>query len=129
MERLRNLWRRFGRAIVAVITAGGVLLASALTDGHVDTGEGVQIAIQVVTAASVYLAPNLPYSGGVKTALAAILAMLNLAATLITDGLTSAEIINLVLAGLGVLGVGVAPSESRGELTAPTSARQYLRSP
>jgi hypothetical protein len=129
MERLRNLWRRFGRAVVAVITAGGVLLASALTDGQVDQGEALQIAIQVVTAASVWLAPNVPYSGGIKTALAVLLAVLNLATSVIVGGLTAAEVVNLVLAGIGALGVGVAPSVSRGELTAPPGVRQYLRLP
>jgi hypothetical protein len=128
-SKIRDVWRRFGRAIVAVITAGGVLLASALTDGHVDQGEGIQIAIAFTAAVGVWLAPNLPYSGGVKTSVAVLLAVLELAATLITDGLTSAEIINLILAGLGVIGVGVAPSVSRGELAPPPSVQPFLRAP
>lgn len=45
--------------------------------------------------------------------MAAILAVLNLATTLIVDGgLDSADVVNLVLAALGVLGVAAAPSLS-----------------
>jgi hypothetical protein len=113
-------WRLYGRAIAAVAIAGLTVLASALTDGHVDPGEGIQIAIQLATAAGVWLVPNLPSATSIKTGLAAMLAVLNLAATFITGGLTSAEVINLVIAGLGVLAIAQAPSLSRSEIT-PTA--------
>ena len=102
----------YGKALVALLFAALTVLASALTDGHVTPAEGIQIAISVATAAGVWLAPNLPRWPGVKTALAALLAALNLAVTLIDGGLTSAEVANLVIAGLAVLGVGVTPAQS-----------------
>lgn len=125
----RDVWRQWGRAIAAAVTAGGVVLASALTDGHVDPAEGVQIAIQTVSAVAVWLTPNLPGSTGIKTALAALLAMLNLAASLIIGGLTGAEVVNIVLAGVGVLAVAVAPSRSRGQDLPPRPPRHALRVP
>jgi hypothetical protein len=115
-------WQVYGRAIAAVIVAGATVLASALTDGHVDRAEEIQIAIQVTTAAGVWLVPNLPRSTGIKTGLAAILAVLNLAATLITGGLTGAELVNLVIAGLGVLAVGQAPSLSKSQVALPPAS-------
>jgi hypothetical protein len=129
MNKIRELWRRYGRAVVAVLTAAGVLLASALTDGRVDQGEALQVAIQTTTAASVWLAPNLPYSVGIKTGFAAVLAVLNLATSLIVDGLTTGEVVNLVLAGVGVLAVGVAPSQSAAQTYVPRSVAAAMGQP
>ncbi len=112
--------RKYGKAIAALAVAGLTGVASALTDNAFTAPEGVQVAIAVATAAGVWLVPTLPQHPGTKTALAALLAVLNLAVTLITDGLTGAEIVNLALAALGVLGVGVAPTRSVGAyLTGP----------
>ncbi|MET7395632.1 hypothetical protein ABZS66_19290 [Dactylosporangium sp. NPDC005572] len=119
MSMLRNLWARFGRATVAVAIAGLTVLASALTDGRVDPGEQLQIAIQTVTVFGVWFVPNLPHSAAYKTGVAALLAVLNLATTVIIGGVDSAEVVNLVLAALGVLGVGVTPSISRAESLVP----------
>lgn len=124
-----DVWQQWGRAVVAAAAAGGVVLASALTDGRVDPSEGVQIAIQTVSAVAVWLTPNLPHSAGIKTAMAGLLAMLNVAATLILGGLSGAEAVNIVLAGVGVLAVAVAPSKSRGEDPPPREPRPRLRVP
>lgn len=114
-----NAWDKYGRAFVAVAIAGGTVAWSALTDARVDQGEAIQIAIAIVTAFGVWFVPNLPRRKGIKVGIAAVLAVLNLAVSLIVDGLTTQEIINLVLAALGVAGVGAAPSTSTGELTRP----------
>lgn len=100
----------YAKTLVALAVAGLTVLASALTDGYISTGEGVQIAVAVTTATSVYLVPNVPQWPWLKTAIAAVLAALNLATTLITDGLSSAEMVNLVLAALGVLMVYAWPN-------------------
>ena len=101
---------RYAKSLVALIIAGLTVLASALTDGYVSTGEGVQIAVAVTTAGSVYLVPNVPQWPWLKTTVAAVLAVLNLATTLITNGLSWAEVVNLILAGLGVLAVYAVPN-------------------
>jgi hypothetical protein len=129
---LKDLWTRFGRAVVAVTIAGLTVVASSLTDNRVSTEEWIQVAIQTTTIAGVWLVPNLPHSAGYKTATAAILAVLNLATTLILDGINGADVINLVLAALGVLGVAVAPSLSKAEnlvslSTAAAANRQAYR--
>lgn len=120
---LGTLWTRYGRAAVAVVAAALVVLASALTDGHVDTGEKLQISIQTVTVFGVWFVPNLPHSAAFKTGVAAILAVLNLATTLIVGGLDSADIVNLVLAAVAVLGIGAAPSLSGLAAAAPPDYR------
>jgi len=101
---------RYAKTVAALLVAGLTVLASALTDGYVSTGEGVQIAVAVTTAASVFLVPNVPQWPGLKTVIAVVLAVLNLATTLITDGLSGAEMVNLLLAGLGVIAVYAVPN-------------------
>ena len=103
---------KYGKSLVALAIAALTTLASALTDGHVTTVEGIQVAVAVATAAGVWLVPinNWPW---MKTAVAALLAVLTLAVTLIADGhLSGADAVNLALAALGVLGVHVAPARS-----------------
>lgn len=116
---MHDLWTRYGKSITAALFAGLTAAAATFTDGHITRGEGIQIAVAVVTAAGVWLAPNLPTYQGVKTILAAILAALDLAVTSLAPGhVTGAEWTNLALAAVGVIAVGVAPSISETPLAA-----------
>jgi hypothetical protein len=107
-------WTTYGKALVWVAVAALTVLASTLTDGHVNADEGVQIAIATTTAASVWLVPNLPQWPWVKTTLMVILAVLNLAVSMISGGISPQEWVNLALAGLGVLVGAAAPARSAG---------------
>lgn len=100
---------RYGPAIVAVLFAVLTAVAAAWTDGRIDGAEWVQISIQGTTVAAVWLTPTAPAWLHTKTAAAMLLAMLNLATTVITDGITGAEVIGLALAGLGVIAVRLTP--------------------
>lgn len=110
------LWRRYGRAITAVITAALTAAMAYLSDNRISPDEGIQIAIATTSAAVVYLAPNLPHAGSIKVLLAAVLAALNLAVTLITGGLTMQEFANLLVVFTGAVFVGLAPSQSAGQV-------------
>lgn len=112
---------KYGKALAAVLAAALIALSSAVTDGHVDAGEGVSIGIAIVTAMSVWLVPNLPQSPVIKTTVAVILAGLNAASMLIVDGWSTADTINMVIAALGVLGVLSAPAQSAGDDLVPRS--------
>lgn len=112
---MKKIFDRYGKALIAVLIAVLTLASSALVDRHLDAGEGVQIAIAGATAVSVWLVPNLPHAGGVKTGIAFVLAVLNALTAVIAGGIDTSEVINLLLAGLGVLLVGVAPARSAGD--------------
>ena len=116
---VKKIFDRYGKALIAVLVAVLTLASSALVDGHLDAGEGVQIAIAGTTAVSVWLVPNLPNAGGTKTAVAIVLAVLNALTAYIVDGLDTDDVINLTLAGLGVLLIGVAPAKSAGDDLVP----------
>lgn len=105
-----GLIKTYGKSIAAAAVAVLTVVASVLTDGHVTAGEGVQIAIAGATALSVYLVPQLPQFPQAKTGIAVVLAVLNGATALIGDGLNWQDLVNLAIAGLGVIAVGVAPA-------------------
>lgn len=106
------MFRTYGKSIVAVLFALLTAAASALTDGVITAPEGVQVAIAAATAVGVYLVPVMYEWPWAKTAIAMLLAGLNLAVTIITNGITPAEWINLGVAALSVLAVAKAPAES-----------------
>lgn len=111
--------KRYGKAIAAVVGAGLTVAYGALNgDQHIDPQEGVQIAIAAATAVGVYLVPLAPQYRWGKTAVAAVLAVLQVLATVILGGLDGSEWIALVLAALTVVGVGVAPAVSDNGVTA-----------
>lgn len=126
---MKNILVRYGKALAAVVAAGLMVLSSAVTDGHVDAGEGISIAIAVTTAVSVWLVPSLPSAAGAKTAIAAVLAALQVAAATIFDGLSTADWVNLVIAALGVLGVLGAPARSVGDGLVPRTVAAAMRPP
>lgn len=101
--------KKFGPAVVAIVFAVLTAASAALTDGRIAPEEGVQIAIQATTVAGVWLVPAIPSWPHAKTAIAALLAVLNLLTTVITDGITPPELINLLVAGFGVLAVRFTP--------------------
>lgn len=124
---MKKFLTRYGKAIAAAIAAALMVLSSAVTDGHVDAGEWVSIAIAGTTAVSVWLVPQLPSAAGAKTAVAAVLAVLQVAAATIVDGLSAADWVNLVIAALGVLGVLGAPARSAGDDLVPKPVAAAMR--
>ncbi len=100
---------KYGPALVAVLFAILTAVASAITDNHITEVEWVQVAIQGTTVAGVWLVPAFPRYPHVKAAVAVLLAVLNLLVTVITDGISPAELINLLVAGVGVLAVRFTP--------------------
>lgn len=122
-----DLWGTYGKALVALLVAVGAAVSSALVgDNWITPEEWVQVVIQLATAAGVWLVPVVPGWRGAKTGVAAILAGANLAATLLADGpITQSGWINIVIAGLGVLLVGAAPSVSVGDDLVPAGGTRY----
>lgn len=104
-----------GKAWIAAAYAIAVAVLPQFTgDRNAEPAELVAIAIAVVTAAATYLVPLVPNSPGIKTAVAALLAALQVAATLILDGaLDSNDLLLIAATALGALGIAVAPAASK----------------
>lgn len=111
----------YAKALVAILSGVIMTVAAAISDQTISSVEWVQIAIAGATAASVWLAGHLP-TGLVwpKTAMAALLAILNLLVTMVAThhSLTPAEWVNLAIAGLTAVGVQVAPTRPSPQLAA-----------
>lgn len=109
----KTMIRKYGKAIAAVIAAALTVAYGALSgDKHVDPDEWIQILIAVTTAVGVYVVPLAPGYRWGKTAVAVVLSVLQVLATVILGGLDANEWIALALAGLTVVGVGAAPAIS-----------------
>lgn len=104
-----------GKAIVAFVYACAVAALPQLTgDRHVEPAEAVAIAIAITTAVATYLVPLAPSLPAIKTVVAAVLAGLQVVATVILDGaLDSNDVLLVAATVLGTLGIAVAPAESR----------------
>jgi hypothetical protein len=118
------MFSTYGKALASFVAAVLTAAVPVVTGGHFGPVEKVQVAIAVATAASVYLVPAFPNYPHAKTAIAALLAALNLAASLLVahHGLSFADWVSLVIAALGVLAVHKAPAVSLARPTA-TSGR------
>lgn len=106
-----RLWQRYGKAIVATIAMFATGIQAYVSDGHVTEQEGVQVAIALFTAVSVWLVPALAYPW-MKTAVAVVLGVLNVLTTLIVGGIGGGDITIMLVAAATALGVGAAPAKS-----------------
>jgi hypothetical protein len=73
-------------------------------------------------AISVYFGPNTPFAPVTKFILAALSAVLTLLASVISDGISPAEWLQLVLAGLAAIGVYAVPNDDAASLSSPGHA-------
>lgn len=101
----------YAKALLAVLAAGVSAATVGLTgDGVVDSVEKINIAIAVITAASVFAGPNVPGARITKFVLAALGAVLTLAVNLIADGITTSEWLQLASAAVGAVLVYAVPN-------------------
>ncbi|BEL07807.1 hypothetical protein Q0Z83_059980 [Actinoplanes sichuanensis] len=103
----------YGKAIVAILTAGIVAAYQALSgDQTIEPAEWVSVAIAIVTAVGVWLVPLAPGAAWAKTAVAVVLAVLQVLTTAILDGLGTDEILLMLITAAGAAGIWIAPAES-----------------
>lgn len=103
----------YGKAIVAILTAGIVAAYQALSgDHHIDAVEWVSVVTAAVTAVGVYLVPLAPGAAWAKTAVAVVLAVLQVLTTAILGGLGTDEILLMLITAAGAAGVWIAPATS-----------------
>lgn len=105
-------WRAYTKAIVQVIVTVLVALAAFWTDG-VTANEWVNVAIVGVGALGVFAAPNVPGAEHTKSILAALAAGLVVLSSAIVGGVTFPEIVQIIVAGAGAVGVYVAQNKPR----------------
>lgn len=103
--------RKYTKAITQVVVTILVALAAVWTGG-VTPLEWVNVAIVGVTALNVFAAPNVPGAAYTKGILSAAGAGLVVLASAITGGgVTFPEIVQIVVAALGAVGVFALPNK------------------
>jgi hypothetical protein len=107
------MWSKYGKAVASVFAALLAVIASVTSgDGHISDEEKFQIAIAVATAISVYLVPAVPEWPWMKTAVAALLAGLVAASSLVVDGWSINDTVNVLIAVVGVILVALSPTDT-----------------
>ena len=104
--------RAYGKLVLAVLGAAVFTLYGFLDDGHLSTDEWIKIAIAVVLAINVYVVPVTPEWPWMKTAVACVLAALQVLVVVIVGGVSAQEIVEIVIAVGTAAGVAIAPAIS-----------------
>lgn len=109
----------YGKAIIAALYAIAVVAIPIWSgDKHIDPSEGVAIGIAICTALLTYLVPLVPSAPWTKTAIGVVLAGLQVAAAQIAGGIDSNDVMLILAAVVGALGIGLAPAISPKTATA-----------
>lgn len=102
--------QRYAKAVVEVVIT--VLAALAVVwAGGVSVEEWVNVAIIAAGALGVFAAPNVPGAEYTKAVLASITAGLVVLASVITTGVGFPELVQIVIAAAGAVGVYVIPNK------------------
>lgn len=114
---------KYGKAIVAAGTAAVVVAYQALSgDQNIEAPEWVSIAIAAVTAVGVYVVPLSPHARWAKTAVAVVLAVLQILTTAILGGIGADELLLMAITAAGAAGIYVAPAVSETPAGVPDVA-------
>lgn len=99
---------------IVIATVLSALTAALVGDNVISPQEWVNVAILGVGAAGVFAAPNVPGAAYTKSILAVLAAVLTVLASVIVGGVGTAELIQMILAGLGAIGVYAVPNKDNG---------------
>jgi hypothetical protein len=103
------------KAIVSVVVAVLGVVVVALSDGHIDSVEWLNIVMGLLTAIGVYYTPNIPGAPIAKLVVAALLAGGTVAANFVIastqlSGITTTQWVMIALALVNALAVYLVPN-------------------
>lgn len=99
------LWPILGVIVMAILTG----IQSAMADNHIDSQEWVLVFLGVLMAFNVWATANLPQYKYMKTYVAAAITVGGALYTFIIGGLSTPEIVNLIILALSAIGVAAVP--------------------
>jgi hypothetical protein len=107
------MWTKYGKFIWAALYAVAVVVVPLVSDDHHISGpEAVAIAIAVCTALLTYIIPLVPSAPWTKTAVGAVLAGLQVLATVLDGGVSGNDWLLILAAVAGAAGIAAAPAIS-----------------
>lgn len=115
---------KYAKGLAAAAATVLTALAAALADNGMSTVELINTLIVLCSAVGVVIVPDLDTGVAryAKPIVAALGAALTLLVTLIADGVTASEWIQVVLAGLGAVGVTALPGPKHAYTPPPTGS-------
>lgn len=106
--------RKYAKLAAQCVTTVLLAVVAALYGDNLLTSvEWVNVAIVGVTAAGVFAAPNIPGAKYTKLIISAVGAVLTLLASAIVGGIQLIEVIQMVIAALGAVGVYAVPNRGQ----------------
>jgi FtsH-binding integral membrane protein len=110
------MWKTYGKTyatLLATLVMAGIVTFRQVAEGGVTPSEWIMVLIALFGTFTVWGAANISGFTKAKTLLGAVALVLNLLVSLIIGGLTSDELLLLVVQFLGALGVAGAPAPVR----------------
>lgn len=104
-------------------------IQDALSDARIDNQEWVLVGLGVLMAFNVWATANLPQYNKMKTYVAAAIVVAGALHTFIVGGVSMQEWVNLVVLGLGALGVAATPQPVTTVINGTTVTPADGRSP
>lgn len=105
--------KKYAKFFAAVVVTVLAAVAAALTgDNTISASEWVNVAILAAGACGVFTAANVPGARYTKFVLAALTAGLTVLASAVTGGVSPVELIQIVLAAAGAVGVYAVPNSA-----------------
>lgn len=103
----------YGKSIVYIALAAVAFLTTALTDNALSVEEILNLVVVVLGAIGVYWVPNAPENLAkyAKTGVAFLTAAVVAALSFLTDGITTSEWLQIVVAAFAAVGVFIVPNE------------------
>lgn len=107
-----------GKAWIAALYAVAVVAVPLFDHGQPTSTEWVQIVLAALTAVTVYLVPLVPAYPWIKSAVGALTAGAQVLVTVIDGGVNGNDVLMIVFAAAGALGIALAPAASPATNTA-----------
>jgi hypothetical protein len=104
----------YGKSITYIALTAVAFLVTALADNNLSTEELLNLVVVVLGAIAVYAVPNLPegFAKYAKTGVAFLTAAIIAALSFLTDGVTTTEWLQIVLAAFTAIGVYIVPNDA-----------------
>lgn len=99
--------------VQVIVTIVSAIVAALVGDNSVSSVEWVNVAIAGVAAGAVFCGPNIPYAAYTKSILSALAAVLTILASALVGGIQVVEVVQMLIAAAGALGVYGIPNRGQ----------------
>jgi hypothetical protein len=111
----------YAKSLLAVIVTAITAIVAAMTDNVITDVEWINVGLAAAGAAAVFAAPNVPGAKYTKGILAVIVAVLTFFVGAVTDGISTAEWLQVLVIAAGAIGVIAVPNKPSTMIGAPSA--------